>query len=66
MERAEEDSALKEMERLSDGALKGMERLLMVLSKDGETYEWCSQKWRDLIRGSLRGSLRSLSIATNL
>jgi hypothetical protein len=26
------------MERLLDGALNGMERLLMVLSMDGETY----------------------------
>ena len=38
MERAEEDSALKDMERLSDGALNGMERLLIVLLMDRETY----------------------------
>jgi len=38
MERAEEDSALKEMERLSDGALKG----------DGETFDSALKRWRDL------------------
>jgi hypothetical protein len=43
MERAEEDNALKEIERLSD-----------VLSKGWRDFRWCSQKMERLMSGALK------------